>query len=486
MLSSQGGAATPTRREMLVASGIIAALLTIPLIVPALRVMYLKPLWLDELHTWLLSRHLPGPQLIEQLRRGADFNPPLLHVVDSLALRVFGNAPPQLVLRLTSLASIWIALVLLYRICRERLSVSASAIGVMALLTHATLVSQSRDARFYAPWLALAAAAAWSMQRTIERPTSALRLAQLALVSVALCLVHYFGVISLACLAAGVLIGVRPLSRLVPTLAALAAGPLALASWLPVYAAQRQVLSVSTWIAAPTRGAALDFVVGFLAWQPVAPVMIAAAAWTLFRAREGWPELPRPSAAQYGLLGLVAMPFVIVAFSFLVQPALMPRYALPALLGVAVVISVGANLLPARVQPLVLLLLLAGHGALLRRQLGGDRRFDREVRASVSALGAMTGDGRPVVSMERHAFYPAALSSANRNGHVAFLVLPTPAIDEHVRGIPGATSNFTIVERDAAAAHHRIFGFPRLITLDEMRRLPSFYLLLEDDSGVPS
>src|SRR5688572_11988238 len=120
-------ATPPARRELLIAAALALALLLLPLAVPALRVLFFKPLWLDELHTWLLARDLEVPTLVRQLSEGADFNPPLLYLIDAALLRLFPGLPAQLTLRLTSVLATWGALFLVYRVARERVAVVPAA-----------------------------------------------------------------------------------------------------------------------------------------------------------------------------------------------------------------------------------------------------------------------------------------------------------------------------------------------------------------------
>jgi hypothetical protein len=373
-------------------------------------------------------------------------------------------------------------MVLLYRIHRGHLGVAASAAGALAPLTHSALASQLYEARFYAPWLLLTVADAWALQRVIDHPRSRPRFVALVLLAAATCLIHYFGIISLGCLALGIVVKLRQPERLWRPLTGLAVGALALAAWLPVYAAQRHVLSVSTWIGAPTVTSAFDFLRAFLAHPPYVFVLVAAIAWALVP-RVPRATAPEPSVAEAALLGLLALPIVLVLFSVVVQPALLPRYALPAVAGGAGVVALATTRLPRAARPLVLLGILGVHVMLLRREVWDARAFDRAVRARVATIDAFAGDSRPVLSMQRWVLYPAALSQANRNGRLAFVVVPTAALDEHFGANGGNARNFTIAERDAAAAHRRLFGFPALVPLDSMQRLSSFYWLLSDSAA---
>src|SRR5678815_5631065 len=86
------------RRELWLVALLVGTVLALPFVVPSLHILVTKPLWLDELHTWLLARERPSAQLVTRLPGGADFNPPLLYVVDHVMLSLFPRASAQVVL----------------------------------------------------------------------------------------------------------------------------------------------------------------------------------------------------------------------------------------------------------------------------------------------------------------------------------------------------------------------------------------------------
>lgn len=473
------------RRELFVATGVIALLLAFPLFVPRLRILFVKPLWLDELHTWLLARELPGPQLADHLARGADFNPPLLYVVDSAMLRLLPWLPVQVVLRLTSVLALGLSLVLLYRLTRRRLDVLPAAIGTAAVLANSVLLGQVHEARFYAPWFALAVGVAFAMEGVVEHPRSWARWLVLALLSAATCLIHYFGIISLACLGLGLLVHERSLARIWRAAAAMALGSLALVAWWPVYAAQRHVLHVATWVPHPTLRSSTVFILLFVAWVPYAIVFAAAAAMA-WRQPARRAEIVRPSSGQAALIGLVAMPFVLVVFSWVVQPTLLGRYALPAIAGMATLVAMASALLPRRLQQLALAGMLVSYVGLLGWKTRVAERFRAGAYAGLAAVNGVAADPIPVLSQERATMYTAALSAASRNPNLRYLVAPLDTIRAQLRERNNEDLvNITIVEQDGAVAHRDVFGFPAIVTLDEMRRMPAFYFLLYEESGVP-
>ena len=475
-VASRGRA--PSRAELAAVALAIAALLALPFVVPSLRVLLLRPLWLDELHTWLLARELPGPALVDRLARGADFNPPLLYLIDAAMLRLLPAVPPQMTLRITSVLAVGGAALLLYVASRNRVGAVAAAVASLGFLSHPVLLGQLHEARFYAVWLLLAVGVAVAMQQLVERPDSASRFARLALLSALTCLIHYFGVISLGCLAAGALLQRTSREKATRLLAAMGVGVLALVAWLPVYARQRHVLSVPTWVEPVTLDQFTFFVKAYYAWLPVAFVLVAVAVQGMLRGRRSPDEGVSLSTAQAALLGLMALPPVLVGFSLVVQPALVDRYALPAVAGIACVVAIAIARLPFRVQQLLLVGAFLLHARALRERAGSAATFAAGVRGRVRAVNAVANDPRPVVASERNTLYPVALSAANRNPRLSYISIPNDSMRRYFSA-PGErpTADRFIVEHDAAIAHREIFGFPRLLALDSLRRLESYFVL---------
>src|SRR5579872_4423712 len=50
-----------------------------------------KPLWFDEIGTWIVARQPNLSMLWKSLKSGADGNPPALHVIEHFALPLFSN-----------------------------------------------------------------------------------------------------------------------------------------------------------------------------------------------------------------------------------------------------------------------------------------------------------------------------------------------------------------------------------------------------------
>ena len=461
---------------------VLAALL--PALAPPLRAIVERPLWLDELHTWLLARPDAAPRIVQHLSRGADFNPPLLFWVDSALLRVFAGCSPQVVLRMTSLASGAVAACCLFLLLRTTLGRMASVTGAASVLAHTVLTPQLFEARFYAPWVALCAIAALLLEREAAEPgRSAPRVAALALTSIAICLVHWFGVISVVALAAGGGVRVRVSRPAIRVALALLAGPVVLLAFAGMFFGQRHALSIPTWIAPASLGDAASFLGALFARGAFLVVCAAGLAFHLARR-----EPLRVSAGMAALLGLLLLPFALVAFSFVVQSSLIPRYAAPVLLALAVMVALATSRLPTRLQWLPIVVLLFTSGRLLRSELAGANRQRGRQAANVAAVNGVASIALPIVVPSRQDLYVTALSAAAVNARLVFPVLPIDSLraiagSAGMRGRAGEAA--LIVEQDVARLHARELGFPTLIDLERARRLPSLYLLTAGDEPVP-
>jgi hypothetical protein len=137
------------------------------------------------------------------------------------------------------------------------------------------------------------------------------------------------------------------------------------------------------------------------AWTAGSTVLLvatlASAAGALVLARRGGPE------RRTAVVGAcwVAVPLLVVTLAELVRPVFVPRYLLPALLGLAVLAAVGATGVRRPYGPL----LVAGLAALslLAAAPLADRPPREDARGAVEALAAAHEAGEPVVAVDRRA-----------------------------------------------------------------------------------
>ncbi|MGC1274857.1 MAG: glycosyltransferase family 39 protein [Planctomycetaceae bacterium] len=304
-----------------------------------------RPLNLDEFHTLLLVEEPTIRSMIAKLAEGGDYNPPGLFFVLRPWTTVFGTTEPAL--RAFSTTVMVLGLFGLYVALRKGTSRwPASAATLAAWGGLPLLQTEAVDARFYALWFATAAWLAAVLPTFFERGGIG-RAMTAAGLSVLMCLSHYFGVLALIALAGGQLIAERlagqPIGRSLPRLWPTLAGPAALAACLPLYLGQRAALEVPTWLAPSGRAAIEQLIDPFFRSLTLAGAALVLVASIACRAARSEAMLRsaeitvRPLGASLGLLGL---PFVLLAFHFVVQPVSVARYAIPAVIGVAAAAAV--------------------------------------------------------------------------------------------------------------------------------------------------
>jgi hypothetical protein len=450
-----------TAREiMVVVLGLIALLLA-QLCVTGSFTLFDRYLWLDEIHTHLL---VTDPQLAHAaaaLATGADFNPPGLYLM-LRGLDVFTGGGP-ISWRLAAVGSVLAALLGTYLLVRQAVDRAAAIVAVIAVWSHPLVVFQAFEARFYAPWLAAAVWLAYSLARYSRQETGPSWRIAVAACSVAVCLIHYFGVISLVLVtAAHLAFNWRSTRDTLRLLAPLAVGPAALLACIPLYVGQRASLSVPTWMPEPTWQSTLGFLHDVFLFPILALVIVAAGRY--FSSAAGLPLGPisrrlRPLA---GLTGLLLLPAVLIGLSYAAQPAMMGRYALPAIAAVAPIVALMARGIDRLRWSVVCLVLLV----LGSYNLAGVRQYMQTRDADWDQLAAWLASDHPhgpVLFELRDDLYPMCQIAPSLAAGFYFHDFPHAA--------PGWQSRRATVERDVARNHHRLYGWPQLVDRQDLRRL---------------
>jgi hypothetical protein len=190
------------------------------------------------------------------------------------------------------------------------------------------------------------------------------------------------------------------------------------------------------------------------------------------RRPESLHERIRPLA---GLTGLLLLPAALVGLSYAAQPAMMGRYALPAIAAVGPIVALtacGMERIRWAVVCLVLLLLGSYNLAGVRRYMETrDARWDR----LAEWLEAEHADGAVLFEL-RDDLYPLCRITPSAAGRFYF--------EDFSDTAPGRQSRRAIVERDVARNHHRLYGWPQLLTPDDLGRLEKVsYVASRPDPG---
>jgi hypothetical protein len=411
------------------------------------------------------------------LTNGVETNPPALHLVFRAVTSAVGSAS-ETMFRCLSLAFVLVALVGVYATLRKSLAVLPALVAVLGLWCHPLALEQAVDSRFYFPWLAGIVWFAYFLSAAREPNASRWLAIPLALCGVFVCTVHYFGIISWALVIGGEFLLHRTASRPTwPCLFALGLGPLSLMACLPIFFQQRAALTVSSWEEVELGGI----------WPQLVLLMILAVLAGLFirwlgrrfggtaaaiDKNQAFQALIRNSA---GLLGLGLLPVIIILISITVQPVLMPRYALPALAALIVILAFGCSLLPRSVQLAACVLLILAGALQLRASAAQAKQFDATVQHYIAMLRQLP-DGSPILF--------EYVGPLNLVCYYAADLAPRCFFLDYERDEIGPTNALRLFGRDLARPYAKYYGVPALLPWASIRNQQRIYFISSLDPLV--
>lgn len=316
------------------------------------QTLLLRPFWMDEVHSWLLISDPDVNHALNALRRGADYNPPVYYLV----ARAFHSVVPLTEHNLRVLSglltigtSIGLALVF-----ARRMTWLAAVGSSLLICSQSLVILQSTEARFYALWLCLLT---WFclLLTSHDGKQKVVRIVLLSVLAASIAGTHYFGIISvgLACVAFAAANRFRSQS-IVRAIIPFGAAVVAVACCLPLLRGQKAALTAATWVKPATLESAVGYVTQFF---PALLLLVAGAVWlagVLLRPvnnenAEGDTERVVDSAAPSDTFSrnsdlfvfgsMLLMPLILIAFSVVVQPATVNRYAVAATVWLVPVIS---------------------------------------------------------------------------------------------------------------------------------------------------
>lgn len=363
-----------------------------------------KPLENDELFTLNIAR-LPGlTDVWGALLTGAEQMPPLFYVITRASLALLGEN--SFALRMPAMIGILVMGISLFLFVSKR---GTAILGLAAMLFPLTTAAYyySFEARPYGLVLGFAGLGLICWQALAEGGRRPALLIGLALSLAAAISCHYYAILIVIPFLCGE--AARAYERRRPDLpvaAAIALSMTPLLFHLPLIRSARSY-STAFW-AQPKWGDIPDFFNFLLASAvlPLTAMLLLTVAWSLLapaKERESAPYLL--THEFFAAIGFIAIPVVTVVMAMFVTRAFTYRYALPAVIGLTVLIPpafkrAGSDILPVL---LVLLLLLgvARRGG-LTLQDAALRTADRKAAIEL-LLGADHGN-LPVVCTDPHAF----------------------------------------------------------------------------------
>jgi hypothetical protein len=435
--------------------------------------LFHRHFWADELHTFAIVADPDLPHAMRALANCVDGSPPTLHLLLRAFTTLTGGASEGTI-RAFALLSVVVALLGLYVLLRQSFRPLVALATVLAVACHPLVCAHAFDGRYYGPWLACTVWFAYLLNRAISargRLPSVLLAASAAL----LCTIHYFGVFTLGLITAVTLLFHRPPGRARwRPLLAVSCGPAALLASLPFYLGQRAGLTEATWIEPADLAGTVNFVLELLSPRYLWVVVLAPWLSQLWgKARAGAEAAPGLTPLA-GLTGLLLLPLVLIAFSLLLQPTLVPRYGLPAIVGLAPALAlVLARAGRVVLVSLLLVFLLAGAYNLREDRL----KFQEEDEKTNDLIAAIREhSGESVVAFEsNHELFVVCRYAPDLSERCRFL-------DFEREQVPDVEKRRVVV-RDLARRFAESYGKPGLIALDDWKKLPKRYLVLDHETA---
>ena len=471
-------------RELGVVALALAALTALMLFLSDGAVLFSRPFWVDEVFTLQVSGQASPLGVLRDLSHGADGGPGLVHLGVWLLQR-FGT-PTPVVARALSLVCVLGALVLTYAVLRRRFGSDASIAGALATGSHYLVVGHSYELRFYGPWLLCCVFYAWAIARHQEQRTRRSGVI-VGVAAILLCTVHFYGAVTLALMAGGVVAsygrrwrdGLRVIAPSgVAIVALLAVAPIALGirgaytvrSWVPEFEPrQLRALVNQFWLSRVLLVVAGALAAGLLiGWRRPFPRSVGAIA--------------RGAATDAGvvaLASLVVMPLVLAVITLVAQPSMVFRYGITTTLAWAPFVALTMEFLgrwPARVSRFV----FAGFWfASYVRMTFEKQVFAGDVEEAHAALRIARQDSAPVVFQSIHTIYPVYAQDRALGRSIALLEIPDSVFGRMLRTgtMIERYSRGVVIDRDMARIHRARYGFPALVPKESLDALPRFYLV---------
>lgn len=329
-----------------VANRLMAALILYAAIRSAFVAAF-KPFWYDEVCTILVARLPSVASIWRALQQGSDGMPPPYYLLERVAGQLTANQ--QLAYRIPSILGFCCVLVCVFVFIRKRSGSVIALICAPVPLITILYTTYAAEARPYSLVVALVAVALVCYQQAPSKPWMILMGLSLAL-AVAM---HYFAIFALAPFFLAELFLVLYARRLrLSVWFALVCSSAPLWALWPLLAKLKETYGTHYWAStslpevlrtygalfntAATLGFAAVAVSGALAVAAVAALAFGLLVTTLpsFRGLRDDPKVPTLFSEHVLTLGILALPFFVFATMRITHGGMVPRYSLPAVLGI--------------------------------------------------------------------------------------------------------------------------------------------------------
>ncbi|GAC1362313.1 MAG: hypothetical protein NVSMB3_10530 [Acidobacteriaceae bacterium] len=377
---------------------LVLALFTVVYLLPTIYLSRIKLLWDDEFFTLYLARASSWKSLMQALATGADQHPPSFYYLTHWIMKVFGTG--HVTLRLTAIVGFWLMCVCLYEIVRSLTTPMWGIVGMLFPLT-TNLYYYATEARGYGLVTGFAALALLCWLKATAYRSRGVYLPLLAFSLAAAVASHYYAAMVVVCLALGDL--ARSISRRVvdwPVWIAF------LFTGLPIALFFRTIQSArgysSHFWAFPSWSDAVFFYSSQLTVGPLV-LLGALSVAVAFGFTAGLDKRSRAAGLDrrapidawqaISIAALSALPFFVMVVAKFVTHGFTERYAIAAIVGVAVLFSYLLFRVAPQPKAAAAAILLCLMAFLLQAYLYGAKFHDsRDSMASDLRVLSTTGD----------------------------------------------------------------------------------------------
>ncbi len=375
-----------------------------------------KLFWNDELFTVYIARQPTLADISAILATGVEQLPPTFHVLTRLLMHLFGEY--HLTVRLPAIIGVGAMGICLFIVVSRRTSTVYGLIAMLLPLATLPPVAQAYsyayEARPYGLVLAFSAASLLCWQSATDGHRRTLSLVGLTATLAAALASHYYAVLVFVPLAVGEL--ARSLGRRRLDLAiwvAFCVATIPLWAFLPLIQAGRKL--ASTFWTKPRWADLVGFYQNILspAAVPFVVIILILALYAIVRSsaaaeRKATTDASPPLHEVVAALGYLAIPGIAIVLAKFVTGAFTDRYALPAVIGLALIVPWGAyHLLDRRAtMGVVLAALLCSWFVVMvgiepARQLRQDRAY---LEAAYHLFRRLAPGDEPIVIASPHTF----------------------------------------------------------------------------------
>ncbi len=309
-----------------------------------------KPLWYDELFTIHIARLPTLFDIWRALAVAADVNPPFAYIAPRLALQILGDS--EMSARLPSALGFWVMSLCLYRFVSKRLGNAAGLVAALfPVLT--TAHAYAYEARPYGLVLGFCSTAWVCWQEATPGRLRQVALVGLAVSTALALLSHYYAVLFLVALAGGEIVRSLETRQMdFAVWASLLIGGLTLLVCLPLIHSTSSFAGLV--VSQPATVASVytfylfllnTFRFSLFALGLTAVLFLAVSRITAGSQIRDAPSKTPPRSELAAAVLMAIYPLYVLGLALAVTKAFNYRYALPATIGVSILVAYSVHLL---------------------------------------------------------------------------------------------------------------------------------------------